>query len=55
MAIMAPSPVAGHLDHETDIHRQSHGDEDNEHDPVASPHIWVGVWHVEIVGPQRQG
>ena len=28
-------------------------DEDDEHDPVASLHIWVRIWHVEIIGRRR--
>src|ERR1700677_271357 len=50
MTFIAASTLA-HLDHEADVQRQSHADEDDQHDPVASPHIWVKVCHVDFVGP----
>src|SRR6476660_3267369 len=53
MAIMSASTVAAHLDHDADVHRHRHSDEDDQHDPVASSYIWVKVWHVNIVGPRE--
>jgi hypothetical protein len=50
---MAASNVAAHFQHEAEVHRDSHGDEDDQDDPVASLNIWVKVWHVDIVGRQR--
>src|SRR6202020_133128 len=52
MTFIAASTLA-HLDHEADIQRQSHADENDQHDPVASPHIWVWVWHLDFVGRGR--
>jgi hypothetical protein len=51
MTFMAASTVAHHLDHEADVHRDSHSDEDDQHDPVASLNVWVRVWHLDFVGP----
>jgi hypothetical protein len=45
------STVPHHPDHEAQINRCGHSDEDNQHDPVASPYIWVKVCHVDFVGP----
>src|ERR1700690_907040 len=50
MTFIAASTLA-HLDHEADVQRQSHADEDDQHDPIASPHIWVKVCHVDFVEP----
>jgi hypothetical protein len=48
---MSASTVVGHhFHHEADVHRDSHSDEDDEHDPVASLNIWVKVCHVDFVG-----
>ena len=33
---------------------RGHRHEDDEHDPVASLHIWVRVWHIAIVGRRRE-
>src|ERR1700683_1719205 len=51
MTFMAASNVAAHFQHEADIHRESHSDEYDQHDPVAPLNVWVKVCHVDFVGP----
>src|ERR1700730_13718857 len=50
MTFMTASTVVGHFHHEADIQRRGHRHEDDEHDPVASLHIWVRTWHFTIIG-----
>jgi hypothetical protein len=48
MTFMSASTLAPHhLQHKGRIEPYGHSGEDDQHDPVSSPYIWVKVWHVD--------
>jgi hypothetical protein len=50
MTIIAASTVAGHPYHYAHIQQHDQRSEDDKDEQVASPQIWVGIWHIKIVG-----